>query len=282
MKRSRSPTTPVTASPPPSGARTSTAPSKSPPASRPASSGSIPPTCSTRRPASAAIAKAASAAKAGARACAEYSRRGSGEGQALSEGGGAERLARNRALRRMRARSTARPKCMSAASRRVRIPATVTPCSTRRVVRSGMRVSATARTSATPSRPHRKRPAGARRPRITARRCSITSPRTSRRAADEFARRLSAMTGASSRAAQAEVDASIRRAFYYAGFADKYDGAVHATQTRFVTMAMNEPWGVMGIVCPDEAPLLALRLTRDASDRDGQRGGRRSLRGASA
>jgi len=74
---------------------------------------------------------------------------------------------------------------------------------------------------------------------------------------DEFAHRLSAMTGASARAAKAEVDASIRRAFVYAGYADKFDGAVHATRSRFVTMAMNEPWGVMGIVCPNEAPLLA-------------------------
>ena len=74
---------------------------------------------------------------------------------------------------------------------------------------------------------------------------------------DEFARRLSAMTGASARAAKAEVDASIRRAFVYAGYADKFDGAVHATRSRFVTLAMNEPWGVMGIVCPNEAPLLA-------------------------
>ncbi|MFZ0604686.1 MAG: aldehyde dehydrogenase family protein [Roseiarcus sp.] len=74
---------------------------------------------------------------------------------------------------------------------------------------------------------------------------------------DEFARRLSAMTGASARAAKAEVDASIRRAFLYAAHADKFDGAVHATRSRFVTIAMNEPWGVMGIVCPDEAPLLA-------------------------
>ena len=31
---------------------------------------------------------------------------------------------------------------------------------------------------------------------------------------------------------------------------------MHATKTRFVTLAMNEPWGVMGIVCPDEAPLI--------------------------
>src|SRR6202167_808214 len=73
----------------------------------------------------------------------------------------------------------------------------------------------------------------------------------------EFTRRLSAMTGASTRAAKAEVDASIRRAFVYAGYADKFDGAVHATRSRFVTLAMNEPWGVMGIVCPNEAPLLA-------------------------
>ncbi len=75
--------------------------------------------------------------------------------------------------------------------------------------------------------------------------------------ADEFAARLRAMTGVSPRATAAEVDASIRRAFFYAGFADKYDGAVHATRSKFVTLAMNEPWGVMGVVCPDEAPLLA-------------------------
>ena len=75
--------------------------------------------------------------------------------------------------------------------------------------------------------------------------------------AEEFARRLRAMTGISGRAAEAEVKASVRRAFVYAGFADKFDGAVHATRSRFVTLAMNEPWGVMGIVCPNEAPLLA-------------------------
>jgi aldehyde dehydrogenase (NAD+) len=45
---------------------------------------------------------------------------------------------------------------------------------------------------------------------------------------------------------------------YYAAYADKYDGRVHTTRSRHVTLAMNEPWGVMGIVCPDEAPLLAL------------------------
>jgi aldehyde dehydrogenase (NAD+) len=76
--------------------------------------------------------------------------------------------------------------------------------------------------------------------------------------AAEFTVRLTAMTGASAAKAQAEVDAAIRRTFFYAGFADKYDGAVHATRSRHVTLAMNEPWGIMGIACPDEAPLLAL------------------------
>ncbi len=74
--------------------------------------------------------------------------------------------------------------------------------------------------------------------------------------AAEFAERLRAMTGASPAEAKEEVAAAVRRTFYYAGFADKFDGAVHATRTRFVTLAMNEPWGVMGIVCPSEAPLL--------------------------
>jgi len=74
----------------------------------------------------------------------------------------------------------------------------------------------------------------------------------------EFEARLSSMTGISAKAAAAEVAAAIRRTFHYAAWADKFDGTVHATRARHVTLAMNEPWGVMGIVCPDEAPLLAL------------------------
>jgi len=52
------------------------------------------------------------------------------------------------------------------------------------------------------------------------------------------------------------VDASIARLFSYAAWADKYDGAVHQTPIRGVTLAMNEPIGVIGIACPEEAPLL--------------------------
>jgi aldehyde dehydrogenase (NAD+) len=76
--------------------------------------------------------------------------------------------------------------------------------------------------------------------------------------AAEFAARLAAMTGAAPSKARAEVETAIRRTFFYAGFADKFDGAVHSTRSRHITLAMNEPWGVLGIACPDEAPLLAL------------------------
>ena len=91
------------------------------------------------------------------------------------------RSARCRApLRRATARaaSTAPPNSMSAASRRGPIPATATPSSIRRAARSGSPGSATARTSATRSRPRPRRRPGAPRPRTTGRRCSTTSPRT--------------------------------------------------------------------------------------------------------
>src|SRR5204863_8856360 len=53
-----------------------------------------------------------------------------------------------------------------------------------------------------------------------------------------------------------ELDASIARLFTYAAWADKWDGAVHQTPIRGVTLAMNEPVGVLGIAAPDDFPLL--------------------------
>jgi aldehyde dehydrogenase (NAD+) len=73
----------------------------------------------------------------------------------------------------------------------------------------------------------------------------------------EFEALLVESTGVSARAAAQEFAAAVRRIFYYAAQSDKYDGAVHSTKSRHVTLAMNEPWGVMGIVCPDEQPLLS-------------------------
>jgi aldehyde dehydrogenase (NAD+) len=76
--------------------------------------------------------------------------------------------------------------------------------------------------------------------------------------AAEFAALVDAMTGQGEAAARGEVEAAVARLFSYAAWADKYDGAVHHTPIRGVTLAMNEPIGVMGIVCPDEHPLLGL------------------------
>ncbi|GLS30052.1 aldehyde dehydrogenase (NAD+) [Mesorhizobium albiziae] len=76
--------------------------------------------------------------------------------------------------------------------------------------------------------------------------------------ADEFATRISQLTGASAKAARAEVDASVERLFEHAGMADKFEGRVHQPPARAVTLALHEPVGVVGVVAPDEAPLLAL------------------------
>jgi aldehyde dehydrogenase (NAD+) len=71
---------------------------------------------------------------------------------------------------------------------------------------------------------------------------------------DDIARRLAAAVGEGQ--ATAEVKASIERLFSYAAWADKFDGAVHNPPFRSIAIAMNEPIGTVGIVCPQEAPLL--------------------------
>jgi aldehyde dehydrogenase (NAD+) len=74
----------------------------------------------------------------------------------------------------------------------------------------------------------------------------------------EFAALLARSTGVPAPAAERETEAAIRRCFWYAAQADKFDGAVHATKSRHVTLALNEAYGTVGLVCPDEMPLLSL------------------------
>jgi aldehyde dehydrogenase (NAD+) len=74
--------------------------------------------------------------------------------------------------------------------------------------------------------------------------------------APEFAGRLKQMTGCSNDAATTEVERSIERLFTYAAWADKYDGLIHSTLARGMTLAVPEPIGVLGLICPDEYPLL--------------------------
>jgi aldehyde dehydrogenase (NAD+) len=73
---------------------------------------------------------------------------------------------------------------------------------------------------------------------------------------EEFASRLVSMTGYSEKEGRREVDATIERLFTYAAWADKYDGLVHRVPFRLISIAMPEPIGVMGIVAPEESPLL--------------------------
>jgi len=73
--------------------------------------------------------------------------------------------------------------------------------------------------------------------------------------ARELTGRLAALSGDRA-GAVAEMDATLERLFSYAAWADKWEGRVHHTPFRNVTLAMKEPIGVVGCVCPDERPLL--------------------------
>ena len=75
--------------------------------------------------------------------------------------------------------------------------------------------------------------------------------------AEEFAGRIVALTDAPPDEAGAEVAISIERLFHWAAFADKAGGAVQETTLRGIVAAIHEPVGVIGIACPDVAPLLA-------------------------
>jgi len=70
----------------------------------------------------------------------------------------------------------------------------------------------------------------------------------------EIAGRLAGVVG--KKQADAEVSLGIERIFSYAAWADKYDGAVHNPPFRNVALAMKEPIGTVGVVCPADAPLL--------------------------
>ncbi len=73
---------------------------------------------------------------------------------------------------------------------------------------------------------------------------------------EEVAHRLAAGVGEVQ--AAKEVAVSIERIFSYAAWADKFDGAVHSPSSRTIAIAMNEQVGTVGIICPNETPLLGL------------------------
>jgi aldehyde dehydrogenase (NAD+) len=71
---------------------------------------------------------------------------------------------------------------------------------------------------------------------------------------DEIAHRLAQIVG--EKQAAAELELGIERIFSYAAWADKFDGTVHNPPFRNIAIAMNEPIGTVGVICPAEAPLL--------------------------
>ncbi len=75
----------------------------------------------------------------------------------------------------------------------------------------------------------------------------------SQRAA-EITGRLAAVVG--KKQAALEVKLSVARLFSYAGWADKFDGAVHNPPFRNIAIAMNEAVGTAGVICPTQTPLL--------------------------
>ncbi len=74
---------------------------------------------------------------------------------------------------------------------------------------------------------------------------------------EELIGKLRRLSGCKAAQSRAEVDAAIERLFAYGGWADKYDGLIHTPPVRNIALAVPEPIGVVGVICPDEAPLLA-------------------------
>jgi len=72
--------------------------------------------------------------------------------------------------------------------------------------------------------------------------------------AEEIMKRLAAAVG--KKQAAEEVRASVDRLFSYAAWADKFDGTVHNPPMRNVSIAMNEAIGTVGVICPEDMPLL--------------------------
>ncbi len=76
----------------------------------------------------------------------------------------------------------------------------------------------------------------------------------------EFMKELSQI-GFSEKDAEADINASIDRWIYYAGWTDKYQqvfGSVNPVASAHFNFSLLEPTGVVGIIAPEKSPLLGL------------------------
>lgn len=70
-----------------------------------------------------------------------------------------------------------------------------------------------------------------------------------------------ALGGSSKADASREVTATIERVVHYAGWTDKYEqilGSVNPVASSHFNFTITEPMGIIGIIAPDDSPLLAL------------------------
>ena len=80
----------------------------------------------------------------------------------------------------------------------------------------------------------------------------------------QFVEEISVSTGATAKQAGAEVTHAIDRAVWYAGWADKFQtmlGSMNPVAGPYFNFSVAEPVGIIGVVAPDEAPLLGLVST---------------------
>ena len=71
----------------------------------------------------------------------------------------------------------------------------------------------------------------------------------------ELAARVDALTGGGG---AAEVEGSLSALFRWAAWADRIDGRAAGAPFRGIALAMREPIGTVGVLCPDDFPLLGL------------------------
>ncbi len=75
---------------------------------------------------------------------------------------------------------------------------------------------------------------------------------------EEMARCIDSMTGCGMEKAKEEVAAAVECWTWWASWSDKHDGAVHDTPWRGLVLAIHEPFGTAGLICPQQQPLLGL------------------------
>ncbi|WP_134725604.1 aldehyde dehydrogenase family protein [Paracoccus luteus] len=56
----------------------------------------------------------------------------------------------------------------------------------------------------------------------------------------------------------AEIEATLDRLMLIGGMADKLDGGVQSARARHMTLTVNEPWGITGLICPLGQPLIGM------------------------